>query len=189
MQPQQIACQQVLVEDSSVFSIQWTDLPAEFAAGLVPQALLTHYLRAIRSMTAGLIRPEVTPDGISFNLLGRLPLLCFLAPEPEGAWIALRICGGLLVQRDQCHRGELAFSCTALDNGRIRVTLRLSDYCPLLLGSLEPSPLRRWLYRLTQAALHRLVTVRFLARLYRELGGTARRVETVRVQVRQGKPT
>lgn len=188
-QPQQIACQQVLVEDNSVFSIQWTDLPSELAADLTPEALLAHYLTAIRRMTGGLIKPVQTADGISFNLFGSLPLLCFLPPEPEQSWLALRICGGLLVQRDQCDRGELAFNCSALDSGQIRVILRLSDYCPLLLGSTSPSAIRRWLYRLTQATLHRLVTVRFLAQLYRRLGGTAAKVTTVRVTVREGLPT
>ena len=185
----QIACQQVLVEDNSVFSIQWTNLPRELARGMTPERLLETYLAAIRRMTCGLIQPKVTADGISFQLLGRLPLLCFLNPESEGDGLALRICGGLLVQRDQCDRGELAFSCQPLPDGQIRVTLRLSDYCPLLLGSQRPSVVRRWLYRLTQASLHRLVTVRFLARLYRELGGTAKKVQTVQVQVQQGRNT
>lgn len=185
----QIACQQVLLEDSSVFSIQWTDLPGMLASGMTPQRLLEAYLGAIKRMTWGLIQPNVAADGISFQLFGCLPLLCFLRPEPEGGWLSLRICGGLLVQRDQCDRGELAFNCQPLPDGQIRVTLRLSDYCPLLLGSPRPSVVRRWLYRMTQATLHRLVTVRFLARLYRELGGTAQRVETVRVQVQQGRNT
>ena len=187
--PLQIACQQVLQEDSSVFSIQWTDLPLELAQGMTPQHLLEAYLRDIRRMTWGLIQPKVAADGIRFQLFGCLPLLCFLSPELEGDWLALRICGGLLVQWDQCHRGELAFHCEQAPDGLVRVTLRLSDYCPLLLGSQRPSIVRRWLYRLTQAALHRLVTIRFLARLYRELGGTAGRVETVRVQVRSGRNT
>ncbi|QOX77715.1 hypothetical protein FY034_01765 [Trichlorobacter lovleyi] len=187
--PLQIACQQVLQEDSSVFSIQWTDLPSELAGELTPSCLLERYLDAIRRMTWGLIRPKVTAVGISFGLFGRLSLLCFLKPEPEGDWLALRICGGLLVQRDQCERGELAFRCEPLPDGPVRVTLRLSDYCPLLLGSQRPSVVRRWLYRLTQATLHRLVTVRFLALLYRELGGGLRRVETVQVRVREGRVT
>lgn len=187
--PLQIACQQVLQEDSSVFSIQWTDLSVELAGELTPSRLLERYLSAIRRMTWGLIRPTVTAAGISFGLFGRFSLLCFHKPEPEGDWLALRICGGLLVQRDQCERGELAFRCEPLPDGPVRVTLRLSDYCPLLLGSQRPSVVRRWLYRLTQAALHRLVTVRFLALLYRELGGDLRRVETVQVQVREGRVT
>ena len=187
--PLQIACQQVLQEDSSVFSIQWTDLPLELAQGMTPQRLLEAYLRDIRRMTWGLIQPKVTDDGIAFRLLGCLPLLRFLRPEPEGDWLALRICGGLLVQRDQCDRGELAFRCEPLPSDAVRVTLRLSDYCPLLLGSQRPSIVRRWLYRLTQAALHRLVTIRFLALLYRELGGIARTVETIQVQVKNGRDT
>jgi hypothetical protein len=93
------------------------------------------------------------------------------------------------VQRDQCDRGELAFRCEPLPNDAVRVILRLSDYCPLLLGSQRPSIVRRWLYRLTQAALHRLVTIRFLALLYRELGGIARTVETIQVQVKNGRDT
>ncbi len=187
--PLQIACQQVLVEDNSVFSIQWTDLPLKLAQGITPQRLLEAYLRAIRRMTWGLIQPKATDDGIAFRLLGCLPLLCFLRPEPEGDWLSLRICGGLLVQRDQCDRGELAFRCEQLPDAQVRVTLRLSDYCPLLLGSQRPSVIRRWLYRLTQATLHRLVTIRFLALLYRQLGGKARRVETLQVQVRSGRDT
>lgn len=177
------------MEDNSVFSIQWTDLPLELATGMTPHRLLEAYLEAIRRMTWGLIQPQVADDGITFLLLGRWPLLCFLKPESEKDWLALRICGGLLVQRDQCDRGELAFNCQSLPKGFVRVTLRLSDYCPLLLGSQRPSVVRRWLYRLTQASLHRLVTIRFLARLYRQLGGMAKRVQTVQVQVQQGRNT
>lgn len=189
VQPQQIACQQVLEEDNSVFSIQWTDLPAELAQGMTPEMLLERYLTAIRRMTGGLIQPRQTAESVAFLLFGRFPLLCFLPPEPEHTGLALRICGGLLVQKDQCDRGELLFQCEPLPDNAVRISLRLSDYCPLLLGSLRPSIIRRWLYRLTQAALHRLVTIRFLAVLYRELGGKARRVEKVRVQVREGKKT
>lgn len=184
-----IACQQVLVDDNSVFSVQWTDLPQEIASGVTPYYLLERYLVAIRQMTGRLIVPHATPDGVAFRLFGRFPLLCFLPPMPEGDGLALRICGGLLVQRDQCDRGELLFSCAPLPDGRIRVTLQLADYCPLLLGSPRPSRIRRWLYRLTQAALHRLVTVRFLVRFYRELGGAASRVVIVPVHERQGRAT
>lgn len=187
--PIQIACQQVLVDDSSVFSIQWTDLAPELAAGLTPEQLLAHYLAAIKRMTVGLIQPLASPEGIAFKLFGRLPLLCFLPPEREGYGLALRICGGMLVQQDHCDRGELLLQCEPLADGRIRVSLRLSDYCPLLLGSQRPSIVRRWLYRLTQAALHRLVTIRFLVVLYRQLGGTAHRIEKVRVRVVEGRNT
>jgi hypothetical protein len=188
-QPQQIACQQVLVEDNSVFSIQWIDLPFKLAVGLTTESVLHLYMAAIKKMTFGLIQPLETAEGVAFLLLGRFPLLCFLPPELEKTGLALRICGGLLVQKAQCDRGELLFQCEPLPEGSVRVSLRLSDYCPLLLGSQRPSPIRRWLYRLTQAALHRLVTVRFLALLYRQRGGSARRVETVQVQVQEGRDT
>lgn len=188
-QPQKIACQQVLAEDNSVFSIQWIDLTPELAADLTPARVLQLYMAAIKRMTLGLIQPGESPEGVAFRLLGKFPLLCFLPPVPESAGLAIRICGGLLVQKAQCDRGELLFQCEPLPDGLVRVSLRLSDYCPLLLGSQRPSAIRRWLYRLTQAALHRLVTIRFLALLYRELGGTASKVETVPVQVREGQYT
>lgn len=192
-QLQKIACQQVLLEDNSVFSIQWIDLSPELATGLTPDRLLDYYLDAILRLTFGLIKPANNDDGISFLLFGWIPLLCFLPPAPcvtpEGAGLALRICGGRLVQQAQCDRGELNLLLLPLPDGNLRVILRLSDYCPLLLGSPRPSPIRRWLYRLTQAALHRLVTVRFLSRLYYQLGGMARRVELVPVTVRDGKRT
>ena len=190
---QQIACQQVLVADNTVFSVQWLDLPAELGQGLTPEQVLERYLAAIQRLTLGLIRPRVRPDGVQFLLANRLALLCFLPPLPEqeqdARMLALRICGGLLVQTAQCDRGELRFSVQELPDQRLRVTLRLSDYCPLLLGSNRPSLLRRWLYRLTQALLHRLVTIRFLRLLYRDLGGTARSIRTTRVSVQAGRPT
>jgi len=189
---QQIACQQVLLEDNSVFSIQWTDLPPGLPR-LDGQELLQHYLRDISQQTWGLVRPLVSDQGIAFALAGRLPLLTFLPPEPvtlaEGYGLALRICGGWLVQPAQCERGELLLlTATLPDNGQ-RITLRLADYCPLLLGSPHPSWLRRWLYRLTQATLHRLVTIRFLARLYRRLAGPGACIRTVPVAVRDGRRT
>ncbi len=189
LQPQQIACQQVLQEDNSVFSIQWTDLPVELCGEMTPRRLLDAYIAEIKRMTLCLIQPEESSAGVDFLLFGRLPLICFLLPVVEAGGLTLRICGGLLVQKDQCDRGELFFQCETLENGAIRVSLRLSDYCPLLLGSQTPSVLRRWLYRLTQAAVHRLVTVRFLEVLYRRLGGKARRVERVRVSVVEGRRT
>lgn len=185
----QIACQQVLVEDSSVFSIQWLDLPAELADGITPETVLQQYLTAIHQLTFRLIRPDSADGEVRFLLFGQFPLLCFTGPLPEGSGLALRICGGLLVQQDQCDRGELLFQCEQLPDNGLRIILRLSDYCPLLLGSRRPSYLRRWLYRLTQATLHKLVTVRFFALLYRKLGGRATRIKTVPVEVIQGRKT
>jgi hypothetical protein len=189
---QQIACQQVLQEDNSVFSIQWTDLPSGLPQISGPE-LLQHYLRDILQQTWGVVRPVVSDQGIAFALLGRLPLLTFLPPATVtlagGDGLALRICGGWLVQPAQCERGELLLLSAPLPDGGQRITLRLADYCPLLLGSPRPSWLRRWLYRLTQAAIHRLVTIRFLTRLYRQLAGPAACVRTVAVAVRDGRRT
>jgi hypothetical protein len=185
---QEIACQQVLVEDSSVFSIQWSTFPAQIAAGLTPRHLLDRYLSYIRHATLSVIRPFESATGVEFRLLGsRLSLISFLPPEEGEQSVTLRICGGLLVQARQCHRGELRFSIEQKPEG-VKATLQLSDYCPLILGSSAPSPLRRWLYRLTQAAIHRLVTIRFLILLYRDLTGSSAPVQVVEVNVRAGRP-
>ncbi len=182
-----IACQQVLLEGAAVFSIQWMVMPAVHAPLLTPVALLERYLVHIRRFTLGLIRPARTETGIEFRLLGTTcALLRFNPPLRQGDDIlTLAIRGGVLVQRDQCGRGELAFLAEPTPDG-IKVTLRLSDYSPLLLGSSNPSPLRKWLYRMTQASIHKLVTVRFLSRLYRELTGN-RCVQVVKVQVQSGE--
>lgn len=163
-----IACAQVLQKETSVLSVQWTVLPS--SAGMTPQLLLDRYLDHIRRYTAGLIRPVRTAEGVAFRLAGgRVDLLVFRGPFREGGNLSLAICGGALVDRNSCDRGELTFGCEEVGGGT-RVQLRLADYCPLLLGT-SPGKWRKGLYRLTQAAIHRLVTVRFLVRLQREAAG------------------
>ena len=185
---QEIACQQVLLEDSSVFSVQWSIFPVEIACGLTPSHLLERYFSYIRRATLSTIRPVVLSTGVDLYLLGsRWSLISFLPPAVEDRSVVLRICGGLLVQPHQCHRGELRFSIEPTPDGA-KVALQLSDYCPLLLGGSSPSPVRRWLYRLTQAAIHRLVTIRFLMLLYRDLAGVSAPVQVVNVNVRDGRP-
>ena len=190
---QEIACQQVLVEDSSVFSIQWSEFPRSIAGGLTPRSLLDRYLAYIRRATLGLIRPVESPSGVAFQLLSsRLALICFqpVAYENDsagGCFALLRICGGVLVQPRQCDRGELRFGIEAGQQGD-KVSLLLSDFCPLLLGGPEPSVVRRLLYQVTQAAIHRLVTIRFLVLLHRELAGRRSTVRVVKVAVREGRP-
>jgi hypothetical protein len=185
---QEIVCQQVLVEDSSVFSTQWSTFPREIASGLTPAILLNRYLSYIQRTTLSIIRPVATDNGIEFRFLatGR-SLLSFLKPSDEGDTVVMRICGGLLVQRHQCDRGELRFTVEAVSDGT-RVTVQLSDYCPLILGGPYPSKGRYWLYRLTQSAIHRLVTVRFLVLLYRDLVGYSACVKVVAGQLREGHP-
>ncbi|QEM70076.1 hypothetical protein FO488_00695 [Geobacter sp. FeAm09] len=176
------------MDDSSVFSIQWSVFPATLAAPLTPGILLDRYLAYIRRCTATVIRPHCSAPGIQFRLFAsRWSLISFLPPVAERHAVVLRICGGMLVQPGQCERGELRFGVTELPDG-IRVSLELSEYCPLLLGSPAPSSFRRLLYRLSQAAIHRLVTVRFLALLYRDLAGPGARVRVVGVKVRDGQP-
>jgi hypothetical protein len=185
---QEIACQQVLIEDSSVFSIQWSVFPAPLAARFTPEMLLNRYLAYIRRCTATIIRPHCSASGIRLRLLGsRWSLISFRPPAEEQQTMVLRICGGILVQPGHRERGELRFGIKEEPDG-IRVSLELSGYCPLILGSPSPSPFRRLFYRFSQAAIHRLVTVRFLALLYRELAGSTARVRVVGVKVRDGRP-
>jgi hypothetical protein len=185
---QEVACQQVLVDDSSVYSIQWSVFPAAMAAHLTPETLMKRYLGHIRRCTLTIICPTASPTGIEFRLFAsRLSLISFLAPVTEQRDMVLRISGGALVQPRQCDRGELRFTVEAVEEG-VKVALQLSEFCPLILGSPSPSLVRYWLYRLTQAAIHRLVTIRFLARLYRDLAGAALPVRVVNVRVREGRP-
>ena len=188
-----IACQQVLIHDASVFSIQWVVLPSHHAPQLTPERLLQRYLDHVRRSTLGLVRPRAGGAGIEFRLLVTgFSLLTFRGPlldtTQHGSSATLQICGGILVQARQCHRGQLVFRSQPVGQG-IRVTLELSEYCPLLLGSPVPARWRKLLYRLTQAYIHKFVTVRFLARLYRELQGGSRRVRVVAVTVKEGEKT
>ena len=181
---QEIICQQVLMEDASVYSCQWMTLSGTLAGTMSPRFLLERYLAHIRSCTWGVIRPAVTGDGLEFRLLGTgLSLISFTGPAEQeledGTELVLRICGGVLVQRGECGRGELSFEVVPSGDG-VTVALRLGDYCPLLLGSNRPSRLRKFLYRFTQAFIHRLVTVNFLADCYRELAGRDACVRVVR---------
>lgn len=189
-QTQEIACQQVLVEDASVFSLQWSIFPDSVAAGLTPEMLRERYLEYIRTCTGTLIRPTVSGEGIEFRLFSSgISLISFLPPDTSQDKNAsiLRICGGILVQPRQCDRGELRFSVEQVCGG-IKVSLQLCDFCPLILGGPSPSPVRFWLYRLTQAFIHRLVTIRFLTMLYRDLAGTSAPVRLVRIREREGQP-
>lgn len=184
----EIACQQVLEEDASVFSVQWADLPMTLTGDLTPEHLLVRYLEYINKCTFTVIRPVLLAHGVEFRLIGtERSLISFLPPAYPDGFAILRICGGFLVQPRQCNRGELRFGVEPLAEA-VRVSLQLSDFCPLILGSRSPSRLRFWLYRLTQAAIHRLVTIRFLALLCHELAGPSAGVRIVNVVVRDGKP-
>ena len=188
-----IACQQVLAADHSVFSIQWVVIPGVSPRTIPSASLLERYLRYIRHCTAGIIRPVQTTAGVEFRLLASsLVLLQFLPPRhtpgPAGERTILRISGGLLVDRQECDRGQLEFIVEETTAGS-RLTLKLADYCPLLLGSREPSRWRKWLYRFTQAYIHKVVTINFLARVYRSITGKPVRRGVVTIAVRKGVAT
>ncbi|WP_136513661.1 hypothetical protein [Geomonas edaphica] len=182
--------QQILLPDSSVFSVQWIDLPSSVSLRAAPTFLLEHYFKVVRRATFGMITPVADADGVRFRVTGTgLSLLSFAPPRfetIEGAHaVHLYICGGFLVQPGECDNGMFSLVTAPAGDG-IRVTVRLSDYCPLLLGSRTPSRLRKLLYGWTQSYLHKVVTVRYLASLYHELTGVTPRVRVTRVQVRQG---
>ena len=186
----EISCQQILLPDASVYSVQWIDLPASAAWQASPAFLLARYFKVVRRLTLGVVSPVMTAESVQFRVAGtRLALLAFCAPrfetvESAGA-VHLGISGGILVQPGECDCGMFSIL-AAPGEGGVRVTVRLSDYCPLLLGSRNPSRLRRLCYGLTQSFFHKVVTVRYLASLYRELTGAKPHVAVKKVQVRQG---
>lgn len=177
----EVVCQQVLLPDASVYSVQWLDLPACHWSELSSSRLLEGYLKSVRRTTWQLIRPTLTGQGVEFRLLATsLSLLSFLPPdcvsEEGGHALYLHICGGLLVQAGEGDRGSFSLHCAAREGG-LRVTLQLSGFCPLLLGSANPSPLRKLFYRFTQSYLHKVVTVGYLSRLHRDLTGMRTRTQ------------
>lgn len=186
----EIACQQLLADDHSVFSIQWVVVPSAHGAKISSSLLLQLYLGYIRRFTFGLVRPHTGENGIEFRLgCTSLDLIKFSSPRQvateSGEMTVLQIGGGILVQAKQCDRGELEFRVERTGEG-IKLTLQLSDYCPLLLGSTAPSLWRKWLYRLTQAYLHKVVTVRFLAMVFRSLEGYRPGIRVVKASLREG---
>lgn len=185
-----IAFQQILVEDQSVFSIQTVVIPDSKAADLTSGQLLQLYLEYIERFTLGLIKAVSSATGIEFRLSGTpVSIITFSPPLVEKSGLrqktTLRISGGFLVQPLECDKGQLDFIVEPVDSGS-RVTLKLADFCPLILGSRQPSLWRKWLYRLTQAYLHKVVTIRFLAGVYRKITGEKVARGAVRIEVRKG---
>jgi hypothetical protein len=186
-----IFCQQVLMHDASVFSIQWAVFPEQHAATLTPDFIMEKYHSFLRRVTLSLARPLWTADGLDFRLLStKIHLLAFAAPiysDTGGiSSVTLHICGGHFVQREQCNRGIFSFMSEKIEGG-VKVTVQLADYHPRLLGSLIPCRFRKLLYRLTQAFIHKIVTVNFLSYLYRELAGAKTSCRIVKAHVRSGE--
>ncbi len=188
-----VACQQVLEEDHSVFSIQWLVIPPGFHCELSSEGLLQLYHEYIEHCTLGIIRSVERDSGVEFRLLGSSVAILRFSPAltvktASGEKTTLRISGGFLVQPKQCDKGQFEFFVETVASGT-RLTLKLSDYCPLLLGSSQPSIWRKWLYRLTQAYLHKIVTLHFLAIVYRKVTGEKLKSGTIRIAVRKGAET
>ena len=187
----EISYQQILLTDASLYSVQWLDVPAQCASRVTTSLLMERYFKVVRECTLYLVRPTVSEEGVQFRLLGTsLALLRFSPPQfhaaQGGEAVHLSICGGFLVQAGECDRGRLSMLFAARET-EVRITLQLSDYCPLMLGSRTPSKLRKFLYRSTQSYIHKVVTIKFLSRLCRELTGVKGRVRVKKVQVRKGE--
>ncbi|MEJ2201630.1 MAG: hypothetical protein P8X63_11560 [Desulfuromonadaceae bacterium] len=183
-----IACQQILQQDGSVFSIQWLDLPPALAAELSSDILLQKYLAHIRRITGTLVRPTQLDKTVEFRLWrSRVTLLRFHLGKTDAAALTLHITGGILVQPGCRRLGQLTLSCEPRNAGT-RISLCLSGYYPRLLGGRNPGPMAKWCYRLTQATIHKLVTVRFLVRLHRERAEKKIPYRLIRVRIRDGEP-
>jgi len=193
LESETIASQQILAHDHSVFSIQWVVIPPEFDFASSSAELLDWYLAYIEKCTLKLVQVVRRSDGVEFRLRTTpLALIRFCQPQllesADEERTVLQISGGFLVQRKQCDRGQLEIIVERAPTGS-RLILKLSDYCPLLLGSDTPSLGRKWLYRFSQAYIHNIVIVRFLAKVYRQVTGRPVRKGVVKMVVRQGIAT
>jgi hypothetical protein len=135
----------------------------------------------------------VSAEGVQFRLLATaVALLSFAPPRYSGTEdaeeVSFAISGGFLVQAAEGGSGIFSLR---LDRDRetVRVTVQLADFCPLLLGSRNPSLTRRLLYRFTQAYIHKVVTVGYLSGLYRDLTGRKGGVRVKKVRLREGTET
>ncbi|WP_246559258.1 hypothetical protein [Citrifermentans pelophilum] len=139
-----------------------------------------------------LIRPYQAHDTVEFRLLNTgISLISFTSHPPTSSenseTATLSISGGFLVQKDNCSRGELSFISKPVPSG-LKIVLQLSNYCPMLLGT-KPSRLRKIIYRITQAYIHKIVTVRFLAKTYYELEGVRPSIKVVKARIKKGETT
>jgi hypothetical protein len=168
-----IACREAIFEDGSVSSRQWIEIPHIDKALLTPALLVESFMSFIRKSTRSIIRPVQNGGKTAFALFGSsLHLLVFSGAEFSSddrlQSANLRIEGGLLLQRNERGKGVLSFIIEEVDGG-LKVAVQVSDYCPLLLGGRKPLKIRRWVYRCTQALIHKTITSRFLYHLYRQL--------------------
>jgi hypothetical protein len=187
----EIACQQVLLQDGTIYSVQWLVVPERHAHPVTAHLLLERYLKLVRHFTLSLVRPVSAADGIQFRLVGTcLDFLSFAPPEYLSGEriesVQLRTVGGLLVRADEPGRGKFSFLVEREESG-VRITVQLFYSRPLLLGSGHPSTLRRLFFRNTQGKFHKTITVRFLSELYRDLTGDKARISVKQARVKEGQ--
>ena len=160
------------MEDHSVFSRQWIIIPHIDKALLTPEFLVESFMAFIRTCSLSIVRPVQSGGKTAFSLFGSsFPLLIFSGPEFSGndrlQTAELRIEGGLLVQRNECGKGMFSLIIEVVEEG-VQVAVQVCDYCPLLLGGRKPSLIRKWLYRYTQALMHKIIISRYLYSLCRQ---------------------
>lgn len=187
----EIACQQNLTHDGSVYSAQWMVVPECSARQVTAELLLARYLKLVKDCTLSLVRPVLNADGIEFRFLtSTLVFLRFAPPEylrgKDSETVQLRTIGGLLVRTGEPGLGRFCFSSQRTGEG-VRITVQLLYCRPLLLGSGTPSWLRKFLFSITQGKIHKAITVRFLADLHRELLGRKSRIQVRPVRVGKGQ--
>jgi hypothetical protein len=187
----EITCQQNLTQDGSVYSEQWMVVPECYAHQVTAELLFARYLKLVRDCTLSLVRPVVGATGIEFRFLtSSLAFLRFAPPEyfcdQESESVQLRTIGGLLVRTGEPGLGRLSFASRREEEG-VRITVQLLYCRPLLLGSGTPSSMRKFLFSLTQGQIHKAITIRFLANLYRELKGDKSRIRVKQVRVGKGQ--
>ena len=186
----EVSCQQVLLQDGTVYSLQWLVIPARFAGPLTAHLLLERYRKLVRDYTFSLVRPVLDAGGVQFRLVGTtLAFLSFAPPEylsgEQSEAVQLRTKGGLLVRAGEPGRGIFSFSVEREVPG-VRVTVQLFYCRPLLLGRGRPSLLRRSLFSLTQGRIHKSIMLRFLSDLCRDLTGEKATMRVRKVQVKEG---
>jgi hypothetical protein len=185
-----IKYQQVLQQDGSVFSVQWLDFPESSAKAITAPRVLDRYLQYVRKITLSLIRPTLAANGVQFRLAGSSwAVLSFAPPElvTGDGWEEVRmlINGGFMAMQGGCQWGVFSVFAERTDEGR-RVKVQLSEFCPMLMGKAAKSRLRKQLYKYTQAYVHKVVTVSFLSRLYRDITGVKAQHTVDEVKVREG---
>lgn len=143
------------------------------------ERLARSYWRYLTRVSLGLIRVVYAPHSRTVVLLtSRLPLLRFRAPEYEaagdGGSVTWRIERGLLVAREGRGKGYLRIAVRRLEQestaqaeglAALGLVVEVRNFYPWLRGSGRFARFGAWLYRQTQARIHRRVTFGFLRSL------------------------